>query len=73
MTRSLGTSIGVAATGAVLAVRLSARLGGHVDSTIDAPIAALLPAFHETLLFLAGLAMLAAVVSSTRRGDPWPS
>ena len=73
MTRSLGTSIGVAATGAVLAVRLSARLGAQVQSTLDAPIAALLPAFHETLLFLAGLAMLAAVVSSTRRGDAWPS
>jgi EmrB/QacA subfamily drug resistance transporter len=73
MTRSLGTSLGVAATGAVLAVRLSARLGAQVQSTIDAPIAALLPAFHETLLFLAGVAMLAAVVSSARRGDPWPS
>ena len=73
MTRSLGTSVGVAATGAVLAVRLSARLGAQVQSTIDAPVAALLPAFHETLLFLAGLAMLAAVVSSTRRGDAWPS
>jgi EmrB/QacA subfamily drug resistance transporter len=73
MTRSLGTSLGVAATGAVLAVRLSARLGAQVQSTIDAPIAALLPAVHETLLFLAGVAMLAAVVSSARRGDPWPS
>jgi EmrB/QacA subfamily drug resistance transporter len=73
MTRSLGTSIGVAATGAVLAVRLSARLGVRVESTLDAPIAALVPAFHETLLFLAGLAMLAAVVSSTRKGSTWPS
>jgi EmrB/QacA subfamily drug resistance transporter len=73
MTRSLGTSLGVAATGAVLAVRLSARLGAQVQSTIDAPLAALLPAVHETLLFLAGLAMLAALVSTARRGDPWPS
>jgi len=73
MTRSLGTSLGVAATGAVLAVRLSARLGVQVGSTIDAPVTALLPAFHETLLFLAGLAVLAALVSSARRGEPWPS
>ncbi|HLZ28763.1 MAG TPA: DHA2 family efflux MFS transporter permease subunit [Chloroflexota bacterium] len=73
MTRSLGTSVGVGVTGAVLAVRLSARLGAQVQTTIDAPIAALLPAFHETLLFLAGLAMLAAVVSSTRSGDVWRS
>lgn len=73
MTRSLGTSLGVAATGAVLAVRLSARLGAQVQSTLDAPVTALVPAFHETLLFLAGLAIVAAVVSSTRRGDAWPS
>jgi len=73
MTRSLGTSLGVAATGAVLAVRLSARLGVQVGSTIDAPVTALLPAFHETLLFLAGLAVLAALVSIARRGEPWPS
>jgi EmrB/QacA subfamily drug resistance transporter len=73
MTRSLGTSFGVAATGAVLGLRLSAQLGAPVESTIDAPLAALLPAVHETLLFLAGLAILAAVVSSTRRGDTWPS
>ncbi len=73
MTRSLGTSLGVAATGAVLAVRLSARLGVQVGSTIDAPVTALLPAFHETLLFLAGLAVLAALVSIARRGEAWPS
>ena len=38
-----------------------------------APTIVLLPAFHETLLFLAGLAILAAGVSSTRRGDAWQS
>ena len=73
MTRSLGTSIGVASTGAVLAIRLSARLGAHVESTLDAPLAALLPAFGETLLFLAALAVLAAVVSSSRGGHTWRS
>jgi MFS family permease len=73
MTRSLGTSLGVAASGAVLTARISARLGESVQSTVDAPLSALLPAFHETLLFLAGLAILAAVVSSIRRGDAWQS
>jgi EmrB/QacA subfamily drug resistance transporter len=66
MTRSLGTSLGVAATGAVLATRLAARLGAQVGRTTDAPPAALLPALHETLLFLAGMALVAALVSATR-------
>ena len=66
MTRSIGTSIGVAATGAVLTVRLSARLGTNVGSTLEAPPVALLPAFHETLLFLAGLAVLAGLLSTAR-------
>jgi len=73
MTRSLGTGFGVAATGAVLALRISARLGAPVERTLDAPPLVLLPAFHETLLFLAGLAILAAGVSSTRGGDAWQS
>jgi EmrB/QacA subfamily drug resistance transporter len=73
MTRSLGTSLGVAATGAVLAIRLSTQVGARVENTLDAPIAALVPAFHETLLFLAGLAALAALVSSSRTGDAWRS
>lgn len=68
MTRSLGTSLGVAATGAILAVRLASRLDAPVARTTDAPLSALLPALHETLLFLAGLALLAALVSATR-GD----
>ena len=66
MTRSLGTSLGVAATGAVLAIRLAARLGVQVARTTDAPPSALLPALHETLLFLAGLAILAALLSASR-------
>jgi EmrB/QacA subfamily drug resistance transporter len=73
MTRSLGTSIGVAATGAVLAARISERLGVPVGSTLDAPQTVLLPAFHETLLFLAGLALAAALVSSTRGQASWRS
>ncbi len=68
MARSIGTSLGVASTGAVLAVRLSARLGTPVARTLDAPPAALLPVFHETLLFLAGLAILAGLLSTVRVG-----
>jgi EmrB/QacA subfamily drug resistance transporter len=66
MTRSIGTSLGVAATGAVLAVRLAARLGSEAARTIDAPPWALLPALDETLLFLAALAIAAALVSAMR-------
>jgi EmrB/QacA subfamily drug resistance transporter len=68
MARSMGTSLGVAATGAILAIRLSARLGTQSVRTLDAPPTALLPAFHETLLFLAGLAILAGVLSTVRVG-----
>jgi predicted MFS family arabinose efflux permease len=67
MTRSLGTSLGVAATGAVLVVRLSARLGSQAARTLDAPPITLLPAFHETLLFLAGRAVVAGLLSTVRR------
>lgn len=70
MTRSIGTSLGVAATGAVLAVRLAARLGGEIARTTDAPLAALVPSLHEALLFLAVLALGAAVLSATRGGQP---
>jgi hypothetical protein len=66
MTRSLGTSLGVAATGAVLAVRLAARMGAHVERTTDVPPALLLPAFRETLLFLAVLSAAAAAISLAR-------
>jgi EmrB/QacA subfamily drug resistance transporter len=66
MTRSLGTSLGVATTGAVLTIRLATRLGAQAARTLDAPPSTLLPAFHETLLFLAGLAILAGVLSTVR-------
>jgi EmrB/QacA subfamily drug resistance transporter len=68
MARSMGTSLGVAATGAILAIRLSARLGTQSVRTLDAPPGALLPAFHETLLFLAGLAIVAGLLSTVRVG-----
>jgi EmrB/QacA subfamily drug resistance transporter len=70
MTRSLGTSLGVAATGAVLAVLLASRLGAQVARTTDAPPSALLPALDQTLLFLAAVAVLAALLSATRGGQP---
>jgi EmrB/QacA subfamily drug resistance transporter len=66
MTRSLGTSLGVAATGAVLAVCLAAQLGVQVSRTTDAPATALLPALHQTLVFLAAMALVAAGMSATR-------
>jgi EmrB/QacA subfamily drug resistance transporter len=66
MTRSLGTSAGVAATGAVFAIRLATRTGQHVESTVGLDPALLLPAFRETLLFLAALAALAAIVAAVR-------
>ena len=67
MTRSLGTSVGVAATGAVLAVRLAAHLGAPVARTTDAPPVALLPALEETFVFLAVVSALAGLLSLTRR------
>jgi MFS family permease len=66
MTRSLGTSLGVAATGAVLAIRLAARSNSEVARTTDAPPSVLLPAIDETLLFLAVLALVAALLSGLR-------
>ena len=66
MTRSLGTTLGVAATGAVLSTRLAGMVGGRAAITLDAPPAVLLPAFQYTLLGLAGLAALAGVLSMLR-------
>lgn len=69
MTRSLGTSLGVAATGAVLTLLLAARVGSPVGPThVQAP-ETLRPAFHETLVFLGLLAALAAVISGARGGS----
>ncbi|HEX2034289.1 MAG TPA: MFS transporter [Chloroflexota bacterium] len=69
MTRSAGTSLGVAATGAVLGLRLAAGAGGHVEGTANVDPALLVPAFSETLRFLAALAVLAGAVSMLR-GTP---
>ena len=66
MTRSIGTSFGVAATGAVLTGLLAVQAGHAVARTQDAPPAALRAAFHESLVFLAALALLAALVSMAR-------
>ena len=67
MTRSAGTSVGVAATGAVLATRLADRVGHPVAGTVGIPTAALAGAFDDALLFLAALALGAAVVSVVRK------
>jgi EmrB/QacA subfamily drug resistance transporter len=69
MTRSLGTSVGVATTGAVLAIRLAAHLGAPVARTTDAAPAALLPSLQETFVFLALVALAAAVLSAVRGGS----
>jgi EmrB/QacA subfamily drug resistance transporter len=69
MTRSLGTSLGVALTGALLAVLLSAHSGTRVESTLDTDPAALQVAFDQTLLFLAALAVAAGLLSAVR-GTP---
>ena len=73
MTRSVGTSVGVAATGAVLAIRLAAFLGRVVARTTDAPASALLPALHQTFLFMAMVALVAAGLSATRGARPLPT
>ncbi len=66
MARSLGTSFGVASTGAVLGLALAALLGETVASTVDVPVDALRYAVHVTLFFLAGGAAVAALLSMTR-------
>jgi MFS family permease len=68
MTRSIGTSLGVAMTGAVLALLLSEALGQPVASTVDAPPAQLYLALRGSLLFLAALAAVAAGLSAARGG-----
>ena len=75
MTRSLGTSLGVAATGAVLALRLAAAVGHPVATTLGVPPGALTAGFHQTLLFLAALALAAALISAARgpRAQPVPA
>jgi len=62
VTRSLGTALGVAAASAVLSWRLSAR-AGHVESTAAAPRSLVMGGIHDTLLFFAALALVAALVA----------
>jgi EmrB/QacA subfamily drug resistance transporter len=66
MTRSLGTSLGVALTGALLGVLLSSQTGEHVQGTLNVDASTLQQAFRQTLLFLAGLAAVAALLSAIR-------
>jgi EmrB/QacA subfamily drug resistance transporter len=68
MTRGLGTSLGVAGTGAVLAVSLAVRTGDAVERTLDVPLVVLLPAIQTAFLILAILACLTAGISAVRGG-----
>ncbi|GAC1438555.1 MAG: MFS transporter [Chloroflexota bacterium] len=65
VTRSVGTSLGVALTTTVLSWRLAVG-AGHPESSLHAPPALLLGAVHDTLLVLGGLALLAAGISLVR-------
>jgi MFS family permease len=67
VTRTLGTSLGVALATVVFALRLAARAGGAV-STTHAPHAAVLGSIHDTLLLFAALAVVAAGISLVRGG-----
>lgn len=63
MTRSLGTSLGVAAVGAILEWRLAQYAGGPSSAP-----GLTTGAFHETLLVLAGVALAAVLISLVRSG-----
>lgn len=65
VSRTLGTSLGVACTELVLSWRLSIY-PGHPTSTAHAPPGALLGAIHDTLLVFVLLALVAAAVSAAR-------
>jgi EmrB/QacA subfamily drug resistance transporter len=66
MARSLGTSLGVAAAGTLLTLRLAARVGHPVASTIEVPVADLGPAFREVFGALAALAIITALLAVAR-------
>ncbi len=70
MTRSLGTSLGVAATGAVLELALTAIQGHPVQPTLGIPLRDLLPGFRACLLFLAAVAVCAGLVALLRSPEP---
>ncbi len=65
ITRTLGTSLGVALATVAFALRLSA-LAGHAISTAQAPRAAVLIGVHDTLLLFAAVALVAAGLSLVR-------
>jgi MFS family permease len=65
LTRSLGTSLGVAVASAVLSWRLAVWAGAP-ESTAQAPPGILLNGIHDTLLLFAALAIVAAAVSLVR-------
>jgi EmrB/QacA subfamily drug resistance transporter len=66
MTRSLGTSLGVAATGAGLSLRLSSYVGHPVERTLDVPPQIFGAAFQEVVLALSLLAVITALLAAAR-------
>ncbi len=69
MTRSLGTSLGVATTGAMLSAWIARRAGAHVERTTDVPGEVFVSAFQMTILVLAAIALVSAGLS-LRRESP---
>jgi EmrB/QacA subfamily drug resistance transporter len=66
MTRSLGTSLGVAVVGTLLQARLAARLGYVPRGTLAVSPLVFDSAVREVLVVLAGVAGLAALLSAVR-------
>jgi MFS family permease len=66
MTRSVGTGLGVALTGAILTLVLTVESGQHVSSTLEVSGPSLVTSFHVTLLFLATIAGISAALSAAR-------
>jgi sugar phosphate permease len=71
VTRTLGTSLGVAIATVVFASRLSA-LAGHAIRTAQAPRAFVLVGVRYTLLLFAAVALVAAGISLVRGNVPSP-
>ncbi|MGH2386676.1 MAG: DHA2 family efflux MFS transporter permease subunit, partial [Chloroflexota bacterium] len=65
VTRTLGTSLGVAVATVVFALRLT-RLAGHAISTAQAPRASVLVGVRDTLILFAVAAVIAAGISFGR-------
>jgi EmrB/QacA subfamily drug resistance transporter len=66
MTRSLGTSLGIAVVGTLLQARLAARLGYLPRGTLDISPLVFDSAVRDVLIVLAGVAGLAALLSAAR-------